>query len=62
MTKPNRCTECSKLICLKNKSGLCSHCYRNNPKNKTYRKKYQQKPEVREKIRLRYIKRKGEKN
>lgn len=28
MTKPNRCTECGKLICLKNKSGLCSHHYK----------------------------------
>jgi len=28
MTKPNRCTECDKLISQKNKSGLCSHHYK----------------------------------
>ncbi len=25
--KPKRCTECKKLLCQKNKSGLCSYHY-----------------------------------
>ena len=55
-TKPNRCTECSKLICQKNKSGLCGGCYRQSPKMRAYHKIYRERPEIRERRRLRYIK------
>ncbi len=52
MTKPNRCTECGKLICQKSKSCLCSHCYRRSPKAKAYRKEYLKRPEVKERSKI----------
>ncbi len=60
--KPNRCTECKRIICSKSKSNLCGGCYRKCQKAKDYRKEYQQRPEVKDRRKLRYIKKIGKIN
>ena len=52
LKKPQRCSECGKLIGQrrKNESGLCEYHYKHSKEVLDYKKKHRQEPEVKKRV------------